>query len=1026
MFVLHASFSQEAIEVWAETSEKHMPEKKRVYYMSKKYKHAANSNTLRKLLRNIGISSTSTHTNTILLPTDREGNPIPSSDIISKLPENRSKIKLQEWGIDTTRLSGRDAVDLLCLVIGKRTIGAGITIGADLAYMAKVMQLAGSIVAKQQYLPNMERENEWYRAVWVPILTSEDSKRFESLVKCMPSVVLALDRSKFHPSEALRQILAFLVDNLVRTAVSDSRPTRFIRRKNFDSVHDSWLNHLMSKSSNFMIEPDASHLHAQIHQWQQPVMVMANSTLRFCFRLEEPQGTEDRWFIRYLLQSRDDPSLLIPAKKAWNSKKSVLSVKNTNTREFILRSLGHASGIFPDITANMGDSDMQSGIDGCSVNADDAYWFLTGVASALEQVGYGVIFPSWWTGRKTRSKIKAHANIKTGMKTTGMLDINSIISFDWEIAIGDDKVSLKELQRLAKAKSHLVQMRGEWIEMSHEEIKRAIELLKKRTETMSLLEAIKIGLSGEDADTRQKDSIEISVTSKNSQVQQVLQQLEGKAELKDIKQPEGFAGDLRPYQLRGLAWLEFLQRWGLGGCLADDMGLGKTIQILALVQSQHSRKAKKPFLLVCPTSVIGNWQKEASKFTPKLKVMVHHGQSRSRDLKAFKMEVKKYDMVISSYGLLQRDVDIIKEAQWDGIVLDEAQNVKNPHTLQSKAARLINARTRFALTGTPVENNVGDLWAIMEFLNPGFLGTQTTFKHRFFIPIQSMQDEDAIKKLKKATGPFILRRLKTDKTVIADLPKKMEMTTYCQLTKEQASLYVATLKDLERKINAMDHGIQRKGAILSLIAKLKQICNHPATFLKDKSSIATSKSGNIRSGKLARTTEMLSEVLEAGQSALVFTQFVDMGHMLKQHIHETLGCETLFLHGGTTRRQRDSMIEKFQKENKPMVFVISLKAGGTGLNLTAASHVFHFDRWWNPAVEDQATDRAFRIGQKKNVQVYKMVCSGTLEEKIDRMIKSKKNISKKIIRTGEKWLTEMSNKDLKEMFTLDANATMVE
>jgi len=430
--------------------------------------------------------------------------------------------------------------------------------------------------------------------------------------------------------------------------------------------------------------------------------------------------------------------------------------------------------------------------------------------------------------------------------------------------------------------------------------------------------------------------------------------------------------------------------------------------------------------VICPTSVVNNWQKEATRFTPDLPVLVHHGLARTKGA-AFKKSVRKQAIVISSYALLNRDIDLFREVEWAGIILDEAQNVKNPETRQSKAARSLRAETRIALTGTPVENNVGDLWSIMEFLNPGYLGTQAEFKRSYFIPIQANREPEAATRLKQLTGPFILRRLKTDRSIITDLPQKQEMKVYCTLTKEQASLYAAVVKDAETALTQSE-GIQRKGVVLATISKLKQVCNHPAQFLGDHSAIQG------RSGKLTRLTEMLEEMLTVGDRALIFTQFSEMGALLQRHLQETFGREVLFLHGGVSKKRRDQMVSRFQpegvarengpgvKEDRPPIFILSLKAGGTGLNLTQANHVFHFDRWWNPAVENQATDRAFRIGQTKNVQVHKYLCAGTLEEKIDEMIERKKEVAEQVVGTGEGWLTELSNEQLKELFTLRAEA----
>jgi SNF2 family DNA or RNA helicase len=412
---------------------------------------------------------------------------------------------------------------------------------------------------------------------------------------------------------------------------------------------------------------------------------------------------------------------------------------------------------------------------------------------------------------------------------------------------------------------------------------------------------------------------------------------------------------------------------------------------------------------------MGNWQREAERFTPGLPVLVHHGVGRGRG-EAFRRAAEDHALVITSYAVLLRDLEHLGAVEWSSVVLDEAQNIKNPETKQARAARALPAGHRIALTGTPVENNVGDLWSIMEFLNPGLLGSQAEFKRTFFIPIQASRDAAAMARLRRLTGPFILRRLKTDRSVIADLPEKMEMKVFCTLTREQASLYQAVLSEAEKAIAKAD-GIERKGVVLATLSKLKQVCNHPAQFLSDNSPIAG------RSGKLARVTEILQEAIETGERALIFSQFAEMGAILTTHLQETFGREVAFLHGGVPRAQRERMVERFQSEpDGPHVFVLSLKAGGTGLNLTRATHVFHFDRWWNPAVEAQATDRAFRIGQTRRVQVHKLVCLGTLEEKIDAMIESKKGVAEQVIGAGEGWLTELSTAELRQVLALRPEA----
>jgi SNF2 family DNA or RNA helicase len=413
-------------------------------------------------------------------------------------------------------------------------------------------------------------------------------------------------------------------------------------------------------------------------------------------------------------------------------------------------------------------------------------------------------------------------------------------------------------------------------------------------------------------------------------------------------------------------------------------------------------------------SLVGNWQREAERFAPALRVHVHHGGERLGE-EAFADAASSSDLVITTYGLVVRDAGILGSVRWGRVVVDEAQNIKNAETRQSRAVRSLPAPRRVALTGTPVENRLSELWSIMEFCNPGLLGSARGFQERFSVPIERYGDEEAAAKLKRVVGGFVLRRLKTDRSIIADLPEKIEMKVYCNLTREQAALYQAVVDDMLARIESSE-GMERRGLVLATMMKLKQVCNHPAHLLADGSRL------DGRSGKLASLDGILDEALAAGDRALCFTQFAEMGHLLRDHLQRRIGVEVPFLHGGVAKTARDEMVARFSRVDGPPVLLLSLKAGGVGLNLTAASHVIHFDRWWNPAVEDQATDRAFRIGQRRNVQVRKLVCVGTLEERIDRMIEDKRQLAEAIVGTGEGWLTELSTAQLRELVTLTADA----
>jgi non-specific serine/threonine protein kinase len=439
--------------------------------------------------------------------------------------------------------------------------------------------------------------------------------------------------------------------------------------------------------------------------------------------------------------------------------------------------------------------------------------------------------------------------------------------------------------------------------------------------------------------------------------------------------------------------------------------------VLALLLRVAADEAE-PTLLVCPMSLVGNWQREVAKFAPGLRIHVHHGAERAKG-KKFATAVSGADLVITTYALAARDAAALADVNWHRIVVDEAQAIKNAATRQATAVRSLPAQHRIAVTGTPVENRLADLWSIMEFANPGLLGSALTFKARFAEPVERRGDEAAAERLRRLTGPFILRRVKTDKSIISDLPDKIEMEVVCNLTAEQASLYQAVLDDMMARIESSE-GIERRGLVLATMTKLKQVCNHPAQLLRDGTRLTG------RSGKLSRLDEILEEVLANDEKALLFTQYAEFGGMLRGHLSARFGREVLFLHGGVAKADRDAMVARFQAADpaSPPLFVLSLKAGGTGLTLTAANHVVHVDRWWNPAVEDQATDRAFRIGQTRNVQVRKFVCAGTVEEKISTMIRDKRGLAAKIVGSSEGWITEMSTSELRELFALEAGAVV--
>jgi SNF2 family DNA or RNA helicase len=959
---------------------------------------------------------------TVLLPT-AGGAPAASHALVAEPPPPGAAFELAPWSVAAVSLSPSRVVALLGCCLDRPTLAPGFLIGTTLTYWATALRFASGLVAREQFLPGLTPADAGWRACWKPVLSGAYASRFNALARAMPPACRALGSAAPAASAVLAEFLANTVDALVRAEgvpvpprADVARATR--RRAAFPSVHDEWL-HALRAGTGEMSGGKVAPLAEQVRAWQRPVTTTADAPFRLCFRLEEPslrgassngQHRDGTWTVRYLLQARDDPSLLVPAAEVWTANGrpgKILRRPGFQPREFLLTSLGQAAGLCPPIETSM----ESAAPDAFTVDTAGAHGFLTNTAWLLEQAGFGMLLPAWWTRRGTKQRLTVNATAKTPSLSGGGLSLDDLIRFEWRVALGDQVLTRQELEALARLKVPLVQVRGQWVQVSSDEIQSALAFWKKRgADQGTVRDVVRMALGAAPA----PGALALGTVTAEGELGDFLARLEGRADFEELPAPRAFTGTLRPYQVRGYSWLAFLRRWGLGACLADDMGLGKTVQTLALIQRDRDAGERRPVLLICPMSVVGNWKKEAERFTPDLPVLIHHGLSRSRG-ESFPKQARKQALVVSSYGLLHRDLPWLQKVEWAGVVLDEAQNIKNPGTKQAQAARSLAAGYRIALTGTPVENHVGDLWSIAEFLNPGFLGNQAEFRRAFFVPIQVQHDHAAAERLKRLTGPFVLRRLKTDKAVIADLPDKLEMKVFCNLTREQASLYAAVVADLERQLRGAE-GIQRKGVILATLSKLKQVCNHPAQFLGDNSPIPD------RSGKLARLTEMLEEVLQTGDRALVFTQFTEMGELIRRHVQETLGVEVLFLHGSVPRGQRERMVARFQGEDGPRVFLLSLKAGGSGLNLTAANHVFHFDRWWNPAVEDQATDRAFRIGQRRNVQVHKFVCVGTLEEKIDEMIEHKKGVAARVVGAGEAWLTELSNEKLKEVFALRPEA----
>ncbi len=940
------------------------------------------------------------------------------------------------------------------------TDAASIALATDFRFAALAADMILELTTRGRVIPTLDLTAEGWRANWRPLIDENDRGRIEGLRWAIPlSFSAAATRPEEHgdrrwepepetPDGALRSFMWGLTDAMVRQFAPDRPRGDRRRRLRTPGAVDAWLAALIS--SDGTVEADGAELTVlaeRLRTWQATAGTLSEP-VRTCFRIVPPADDvedlaaagdgdsertrrrrkvqperKDEWRIEFALQAVDDPSLLVSAATVWSDgpELTVLERHVEHPDECLLRGLGRAARLVPSLIPAL--SEMTP----CDQVTDAAgvLAFLRDSAGILEEAGFGVQAPPWW--HSSRSRLGLRLKARTGSKTagsSGTIGLEGICDIRWEVVLGDEKLGISELRQLARLKQPLVRLRGHWVELHQEDLGAAIEAVERRgarTAHMTAGAVLRTALGLEQA----TGSLPIVAVEADGWLGDLLAGADDRR-LAAIPTPDGFAGALRPYQERGLGWLAFLGGLGLGACLADDMGLGKTAQLLALLVEERARAAEAPAdrggttrsvgptLVLCPVSVLGNWQREAARFTPKLAVYVHHGPDRL-DGKSFVGRAATVDVVLSTYGLAARDQQLLAQVSWRRVALDEAQQIKHSSTRTTQSVRAIPSEQRVAMTGTPVENRLSELWSIMQFLNPGMLGSEKAFRDRFAIPIERDRDDEAAARLRRITGPFVLRRLKTDRSIIADLPDKLEMKEFCTLTREQATLYQAVVDDMLARIEVAE-GIERRGLVLATMTKLKQVCNHPAHFLGDGSVLAG------RSGKLARLVEVLEEAATEGDRSLVFTQFTQMGDILERHLRKRLGCDILWLHGGVSKKARDAMVGQFQDATGSAVFLLSLKAGGTGLNLTAATNVVHYDRWWNPAVEDQATDRAFRIGQRRNVQVRKFVCGGTIEERIDAMIEAKRALADRIVGSGEGWLTEMSTEQLREIVALSADA----
>jgi len=964
---------------------------------------------------------------TLRLPTIGDG-PLGSPEIGRQPPGGQAALAV--WRVPALVFESSAAWKLLAVLGGAGESFPELVAGATLAYLAAVARFAADLAIRGRVLPVLAAEDDGYAARWRPVLSAADAQRARELAVAMPPLCRAADDA---PAGAvLAEALDAFADSAARARLqAPLLPARRGRPPARIDLAERTVAALTTPDARVVVETpedvaEVRSLAAALGAWLTSARLPAGS-VRTCFRLVEPEedaapddgdtpaapsagitppGAEEEragWRIEFTLQSAEDPSLMLPADDVWAGAGVGWLGGDARPDEELLAGLGAAARLFPALDGAL----REAAPTRVALDTGGALRFLREEGPLLAGAGFGVLLPDW--ARKARLGLKlttksssAAASPSARQSAFGLADL---VEFRYDLAVGDQVLSADELAELAALKVPLVRVRGQWVELDDRQLTAALKFLeRKRAGTMTAGEALLAGVQGAAED------LPLTAVDGDGWLGDLLS---GQAErrLEPMATPGGFQGELRPYQQRGLAWLSFLGALGLGAVLADDMGLGKTIQLLALIAAEE----RHPTLLVCPMSLVGNWQREAARFTPELRVHVHHGAERltGDELAA---ALAGTDLVITTYGIAARDRAELSQVTWARVVCDEAQAIKNHATVQARAVRALPAGARVALTGTPVENQLSELWSIMEFANPGLLGPAKAFREQYAVPVERHGDEEAAQRLRRVTQPFVLRRLKTDKSIISDLPDKQEIKVWCNLTQEQASLYQATVTDMLSRIDEASDDITRRGLVLATMTKLKQVCNHPAHLLGDGSRLPG------RSGKLARLEEICEEVAADGDKALCFTQYAEFGRMLQPYLAARIGCQVLYLHGGTSKKQRDELVARFQEADEPVLFLLSLKAGGTGLNLTAANHVIHVDRWWNPAVEDQATDRAFRIGQRRDVQVRKFVCVGTLEERIDAMIEEKKALAEQIVGTGENWLAGLSTAQLREVVALSPDA----
>ena len=970
------------------------------------------------------------------LPSSRTG-PLPSPLLPQNWDIDLKDVRLEPWGIQGTRLPFEEVLEILRGSVGC-DCPSHLILGEDFAFWRKALILALEILSLQHYTPTLTARQGMIAARWRPVFESVEIKeKLIALAASMPPVcraefdIHAMEGASPSSLDLLKSFISQAVDHFARTWGAEA-PHRIAYLHNGNGVAE-WLKALVRPDG--LIPKPGGHLQllvSYVEDWQRNLLPAGSTQYAIAFRLEPPPPTpngktwhvpESGWRLSYFLQSRTDPQVLVPASLVWRTQEEKLIVQGLRferPQEKLLKGLGLAANVFPPIAQSLR-SPTPTGVD---LTTSAVYEFLREAAPVLQQSGFNILLPSWWEEAGTCLGLRLYIQPVTPEPIDVARDNDAPekpIFYQWELVLGDMPLTREAFSDLVSLRSPLVQQNGHWLRLDPEQIEAAQRFWERHSFEghLTLLHGIRIALSFDEHSM--VSGLPVHKVVVRGWLPDLLRRLgQGDETLWQMPQPSGLRGELRPYQRFGAAWLREHYHRGLGAILADDMGLGKSVEAIAFLlhEKEEQGSLPGPTLLVCPTSLLGNWRREIQRFGPSIRVYTHYGPDRARG-QDFLQAVADYDVILTSYALARRDADFLQERHWFGVILDEAQMIKNPDALTTRAINELRSDYRFALTGTPVENRLSELWSIFNFLDRGYLGSRTKFRKEFALPIENYQDYVALNRLQRLVRPFVLRRLKTDPAVIQDLPERLEMDVYCTLTQEQAELYQQVVEEGMPRI-ADAAGRSRRIHIFNLLTKLKQILNHPVQYTHQIGPNGLPKEPLAgRSGKLDRLIAMLEELLQVGDKALVFTQFAEMGYLLSEHIRDTLETPVLYLHGSVPGNKRQEMVNRFQEDpHAPPIFILTLKAGGLGLNLTAANHVFHYDRWWNPAVEKQAADRIFRIGQTRNVQIHKFITAGTLEENIQEMLERKKHLAESIIGSDEGWLASLSNDELVDLVSL--------